>query len=335
MQHKKRQTAKNVFMPKKISKPLAKKERKCYNLTQNVKDSERYAMKKRFLPSALLLLAAIIWGFAFVAQRVGADYLGAFAFGGIRFTLGGIVLIPVILLFDRKKPEKEEWKHLIFWSLIAGAILFSGSVMQQFGLQWSGSAGKVSFITGLYTVLVPVCAVFLGKRIHKLTWVGVACAVVGLYLVCVGGSESFGQGDIITLVSTFVWTGHILVIDAAAKRVNPLWLSCGQFLVCGMLSLCCAALFEEVTFAAIESALIPLLYGGLLSVGVGFTLQTVGQKRADPTAASIIMSTESVFGAIGGALILKERMSWYGYLGCTLMFTGIILAQLKQPQENY
>ena len=292
-------------------------------------------MKRRFLPSALLLLAAMIWGFAFVAQRIGADYLGPFAFGGIRFTLGGVALIPVILLFDREKPEKEELLHLLRWSLIAGGILFAGSVLQQFGLQWTGSAGKVSFITGLYTVLVPLAAVFMGKRIHKLTWFGVACAVVGLYLVCIGGSESFGAGDILVLISTLVWTAHILVIDTASKRVHPLWLSCGQFLVCGALSLVCALIFEEITAEAVRGAMIPLLYGGLCSVGIGFTLQTVGQKNADPTAASIIMSSESVFGAIGGALILSEKMTWYGYIGGALMFAGIVLAQIKQPQVKY
>lgn len=283
---------------------------------------------------AILLAAAVIWGFAFVAQAVGADYVGAFTFNGVRFLLGSLSLVPVICLFEKVEMTASLRKKTLFCGSVAGVFLFLASTLQQFGIQMTGNAGKASFITGFYTVLVPVVAYFvLHRSVSAFTWVGVAFAVVGLYFVCMNGSESFGMGDILTLIATCFWTAHIVFIDYSTESVPPLRFSMVQFVVCGMLSVICALIFEDISFAAIGSAAVPILYGGLMSVGVAYTCQVIGQKYADPAPAAIILSTESVFGAIGGAIILSERMQPRGYLGCVLIFIGIVLSQIT-PKKS-
>lgn len=292
-------------------------------------------MNKKLRSSFILLLTAFIWGIAFVAQRVGADYMGTLTFNGIRFILGALSLIPVIAIFERKKVMSiEERKLLIKYAVLAGLVLFVASTLQQQGIMISGSAGKASFITGLYTVFVPVCGLFVHKRVSVSTWFGVVFAVAGLYLVSVGGSDGFGIGDILVLIGTFFWTAHIIIIERATKRVSALRFAMGQFLFCGVLSMFFACIFETITFSAIRQGIIPILYGGFMSVGVAYTCQIIGQKDSDPTAAAIILSTESVFGAIGGALLLNERMSIRGYVGCVLIFAGIVLAQLTFPLKK-
>lgn len=292
-------------------------------------------MNKKLRSSFILLLTAFIWGIAFVAQRVGADYMGTLTFNGIRFILGALSLIPVIAIFERKKVISiEERKLLIKYAVLAGLVLFAASTLQQQGIMISGSAGKASFITGLYTVFVPVCGLFVHKRVSVSTWFGVVFAVAGLYLVSVGGSDGFGIGDILVLIGTFFWTAHIIIIERATKRVSALRFAMGQFLFCGVLSMLFACIFETITFSAIRQGIIPIFYGGFMSVGVAYTCQIIGQKDSDPTAAAIILSTESVFGAIGGALLLNERMSIRGYVGCVLIFAGIVLAQLTFPLKK-
>lgn len=281
-----------------------------------------------------LLIAAIIWGFAFVAQRVGADYVGTFTFNGIRFLLGACSLLPVILIFEKKKVAKEELKILLIYSLVAGVALFAASSLQQYGIFLTGSAGKASFITGLYTVLVPVCALFMHKRVGMFTWIGVALSVTGLYHICMNGTEGISAGDIVLMVGTLFWTFHIIIVDYVTKRVPPIKFAMGQFFVCGIISLLCALIFEDITVSGISKAIIPILYGGFMSVGVAYTCQIVGQKNAEPTWSAIILSTESVFGAIGGALILHETMPLRGYIGCVLIFAGIIFAQLRTRSEH-
>lgn len=292
-------------------------------------------MNKKLRSSFILLLTAFIWGIAFVAQRVGADYMGTLTFNGIRFILGALSLIPVIAIFERKKVmSNQERKLLIKYAILAGLVLFVASTLQQQGIMISGSAGKASFITGLYTVFVPVCGLFVHKRVNVSTWFGVVFAVAGLYLVSVGGSDAFGIGDILVLIGTFFWTAHIIIIERATKRVSALRFAMGQFLFCGVLSMLFACIFETITFSAIRQGIIPILYGGFMSVGVAYTCQIIGQKDSDPTAAAIILSTESVFGAVGGALLLNERMSIRGYVGCVLIFAGIVLAQLTFPLKK-
>lgn len=287
-------------------------------------------MKTKAKSTFLLFLTAIIWGFAFVAQRVGAEFVGAFTFNGIRFLLGSLSLIPVILLFEREKIDKSKFLKTLVPSLLAGTILFVASTLQQLGVEWTGSAGKAGFLTGLYIVLVPIIRFFMGKKTSVFTFFGAIFALVGLFFLCMTGDElSFGKGDFVLIIGALFWAAHILVVDKYVNNISPLKFSMMQFFVCGLLSIICAVCTENIEFSAIKSAGIPILYGGLMSVGVAYTCQILGQKDADPTFASIVFSTESVFSAIGGAIILNEIMSGRGYVGCILIFIGIVLSQLN------
>lgn len=286
-------------------------------------------MKTKIKSTFLLFLTAIIWGFAFVAQRVGAEFVGAFTFNGIRFLLGGCSLIPVILIFEREKFDKSKFIKTLIPGVLAGVILFIASTLQQYGVEITQSAGKAGFLTGLYIVLVPLIRFVMGKKTSILTFFGAIFALVGLFFLCMTGDEiSFGIGDIVLIIGAFFWAGHILVVDKFVNDISPLKFSMMQFFICGVLSITCAFILEDIEFSAIKSAGIPILYGGLMSVGVAYTCQILGQKNSDPTFASIVFSTESVFSAIGGAIILNEIMSHRGYLGCVLIFIGIILSQL-------
>ncbi len=290
-------------------------------------------MKSKIKSTSLLFLTAIIWGFAFVAQRVGAEYVGAFTFNGIRFLLGACSLIPVILIFDRNK--NRSFSKAIFPSFLAGTILFIASTLQQYGVEITQSAGKAGFLTGLYIVLVPLIRFVMGKKTSPLTFVGAIFALAGLFFLCItDGDASFGLGDIVLIIGAFFWAGHILVVDKYVNSISPLRFSMMQFFVCGIFSIICALIFEDISFSAVKSAGIPILYGGIMSVGVAYTCQILGQKNADPTFASIVFSTESVFSAIGGAIILNEIMTGKGYLGCVLIFIGIVLSQLDMNFIN-
>lgn len=287
-------------------------------------------MKTKIKSTFLLFLTAMIWGFAFVAQKVGAEFVGAFTFNGIRFMLGTVSLIPVILLFEREKLDKTKIRNILIPGLIAGTVLFIASTLQQYGVEITGSAGKAGFLTGLYTVLVPLIRFVMGKKTSIFTLFGAVFAVVGLFFLCMTGNElTFGMGDVVLIIGAFFWAGHILVVDKYVNDISPLKFSLVQFLVCGILSLIFAFILEDIEFSAIKSAGIPILYGGIMSVGVAYTCQILGQRDADPTFASIVFSTESVFSAIGGAILLNEIMSGRGYLGCVLIFIGIVLSQLN------
>lgn len=287
-------------------------------------------MKTKFKSTVLLFLTAIIWGFAFVAQRVGAEFVGAFTFNGVRFMLGACSLIPVILLFEREKIDLKVIKNNVLPGLLAGVVLFIASTLQQYGVEITQSAGKAGFLTGLYTVLVPLIRFVMGKKTSILTFIGAIFAVTGLFFLCMTGDEiSFGLGDFVLIIGAFFWAGHILVVDKFVHTTSPLKFSLVQFLICGFLSLFFALILEDIQFSAIKSAGIPILYGGVMSVGVAYTCQILGQKNSDPTFASIVFSTESVFSAIGGALLLNEIMSGRGYFGCVLIFIGIVLSQLN------
>ena len=292
---------------------------------------------KNFKSLSLLLMTAMIWGFAFVAQRVGADYVGAFTFNGVRFILGAVSLIPVILIFEKKDKDKllhtSKMKETVLAGILAGLVLFTASALQQIGIEITKSAGKASFMTGLYTVMVPIFGIFLGKKTSLNIWLGAFFAVVGMFFLCVVGENwavnwQISYGDFILLLNAVFWAFHILIIDWFIERIYSLRFAFVQFMFCGVLSFCCAFGFEEISIEMLNAAVIPILYCGLLSVGVAYTCQIIGQKTADPTYASIILSTESMFGAIGGAIILREAMSIQGYLGCVLIFTGVIISQL-------
>ncbi|GKX66449.1 permease [Clostridium sp. TW13] len=288
----------------------------------------------------LLLLTAAIWGFAFVAQRVVTGAIGAFTFNGIRFGLGSLSLIPLIIYFEKKKKStcndkqtnEVNYKKRILPGILIGTILYAGSALQQVGIIYT-TAGKASFITGLYMVLVPIIGLFLGHKIGKSSWIGVGLAVIGLYLLSVNGDFSIGYGDLLEVIGAVFWAIHILSIDYFSDKIEPLKLSCIQFATCSVLSLITALIFEQITIIGISNAIVPILYGGLLSVGVAYTLQVVAQKNAKPSHAAIILSMESVFGAIGGAIILGETMSTKGYIGCILILAGILLSQITPSSK--
>lgn len=298
--------------------------------------------KKELKANGLLLLTAAIWGISFVAQRVGSEYLGAFTFNGIRFALGSLSLIPLILFSDRKKEKKQEKiiqgdndfnrkNYTVKVGLIAGCVLFVAASLQQIGMTYT-TAGKGGFITGIYMVIVPLLGLFLKQKTGKNTWIGIALAIVGLYLLTITEDFSIGNGDLLVLVSSFMWAIHILIIDNFTKKIDALKLSSIQFATCSILSLAIAFISETITMEGIQGALVAILYGGLLSVGVAYTLQVVAQKDAKPSHAAILLSMESVFGAVGGALLLGEKLNGRGFIGCVLIFIAIIISQIK-PSE--
>ncbi|WP_346940818.1 DMT family transporter [uncultured Clostridium sp.] len=297
--------------------------------------------KTQLKANILLLLTAAIWGLAFVAQKVGAEHVGAFTFNGIRFALGSISLIPLILFLNRKKVKNEvnenndegSLKHTVKAGIIVGCALFIATSLQQMGVMET-TAGKAGFITGLYMVIVPILGLFLKQRVNKSTWIGIVIAIIGLYLLSINEDFSISKGDLLVLIGSIGWAVHILLIDKFTKRIDPLMLSCVQFATCSILSLVMAIIFEDINMAGISGAMVPILYGGLLSVGVAYTLQVVAQKNAKPSHAAILLSMESVFGALGGAMFLGERIGTRGLVGCVLIFIAIIISQLKPSEEG-
>lgn len=301
--------------------------------------------------SVLLFLTAVIWGVAFVAQSAGMEYVGPFTYNGVRCILGGLVLIPCIALLDRMQQTSQDKDSLIrqdsitrekkdnSWSdrgllmggICCGVILFAASNFQQFGIQYT-SVGKAGFITAMYILPVPVMGLFIHKKVGFKVWVGVAFAVCGLYLLCMKNGLKLEKGDTMVLICAFIFSLHILVIDYFSPKVDGVRMSCIQFWVCGILSLVCAFLFETPDLGSIVAAWQPVCYGGIMSCGVAYTLQIVGQKDMNPTVASLILSLESVVSVIAGFLILHQTMSRRELLGCCMMVIAIVLAQL--PNRN-
>ena len=290
-------------------------------------------MKKTKIANiGLLFLIAMIWGFAFVAQVDGVKYVGPFTMNGVRFALGVISLLPVVPLFERGKSGKEERKKTVVASLLAGTVLFLASTFQQIGIEKTGSAGVAGFITGLYMVLIPIACLILFKQKTGLNvWLGALCGVLGLFLLCYKSGEGFhfGFGELLLLIGSLFWTAHVIIIDRFAKDIRPLHFSLGQFTVCAVLGIITMFIFETPTLGGLWDAKWAILYCGVLSVGVAYTLQVVAQRRADPTFAAIVLSTESVFSAIGGAVFGVDSISALGYVGCVIMFAGIVLSQIN------
>lgn len=299
-------------------------------------------MDKRDLKSSMILLiTAAIWGFAFVAQRMGTMHVGAFTFTGLRFALGSLSLMP-LLIYSKKKAKKSTDDNIepssnILAGVIAGSVLFCAASLQQIGLIYT-EAGKAGFITGLYIVMVPIFGIFLKQRVHISTWLGIVLAIIGLYFLSVTEGFYISKGDLYVIIGAIFWAVHILVIDHFTKKVDSLKLSFIQFVTCSTLSLTVALIFEKISIQSITMIIIPLLYGGTLSAGVAYTLQAIGQKHAKPSHAAIALSMESVFASIGGYLILKENLGARGYLGCALMLAGMLLSQYenftKKPNIN-
>lgn len=288
-------------------------------------------MQKNVLKAnLLLLLAAWVWGFAFVAQKVGSEYVGAFTFNGIRFALGSLTLLPVLLYFNKKARKEEDYvkpQSPIKGGLIAGCVIFIANTFQQVGMSYT-SAGNAAFITAMYIVLVPVIGIILKHKINLSSWAGIAFAVAGLYFITIkAGFTAINYGDILQIFCALFFAMHIVLIDHLVKRVDGLQLSLVQFMTCSALSLICAFAFEKVTLSGLMQAALPILYGGVCSVGIAYTLQVVGQKNAKASHAALIMSLEAVFGALGGLIILNENLGARGYLGCALMLAGILISQ--------
>ena len=288
---------------------------------------------------AMLMLTALIWGTAFVAQSVGMDYLGPCAFTATRNFIGCVALLPVIALASRLRsgaqPEEAApapgKKALFGWGAACGLLLGGATLLQQAGMQ-TASAGKAGFLTALYIVIVPVLGIFLGRRPGLKVWIGVVLALVGAYLLSVKGGAGIASGDLLVIASAVVFSLHILVIDSVPAGVDGVRLSCVQFLVAGAFALVLALFLETFTWRDILSAWVPLLYTGVVSSGVGYTLQILGQRTVNPTVASLILSLESVFAALAGWAILGQALSLRELFGCALVFVAVILAQLPSKK---
>lgn len=281
----------------------------------------------------LLLLAAAIWGFAFVAQRVGMDYVGPFTFSAVRFSLGSLVLLPFLffrrhLVYNRLSPSKKERKKIIWLQLLLGLLVFGGVSFQQYGLVYT-TAGNAGFITGLYVVFVPVAGLFLGQRNHFTIWIGVVLALTGLYFLSVREGFTINFGDYLVFICALIWTAHVIIVGHVAPRTDPIRTAIIQFAICSILSWIVAVGFEEISLQPILDAMWPILYGGVMSVGIGYTLQVFAQQKAHPAYASIILSIESVFAVFGGWLLLNEMVTGKILLGCCLMLAGMIVVQVK------
>jgi drug/metabolite transporter (DMT)-like permease len=286
--------------------------------------------RQRITSNLLLLLTAIIWGFAFVAQRVGMEYVGPFTFNGVRFALGAFSLLPLLLINRKNAPHRPEAaRKLVIWGgAVAGCALFMGASLQQIGIIYT-TAGKAGFITGLYVVIVPMLGLLWKQKTSAGTWLGAFFAAFGMYLLSVTESLTIEFGDFLVLIGAFFWAGHVQLIGWLTRRLNPLRLAFFQFITCSLLSLIAALTLEEIAMQGIVDALIPICYGGLLSVGVAYTLQVVAQRHAHAAHAAIILSLESVFAAFGGWLLLGEILSFQGLIGCTLMLAGMLISQFN------
>lgn len=289
------------------------------------------------------ILAAFIWGTAFVAQDLCADSIGTFAFNATRYFVAVLALLVVIAISDRAKKNKpaltaEEKKaaskQLWLGGLCCGVALAIASNFQQAGLVAGTDAGKAGFITALYVVLVPVFGLFFKRKVSLPVWIAVVCSVVALYLLCIKGDFSLAAGDLLILVCAVCFAVHILVIDHFTAYCDGVKLSCLQFLFAGIISAVCMFLFEDVDFAAIWGCILPLLYVGIFSCGVGYTLQILAQKDSNPTVVTILLSLESVFAVIAGAIILHQQMTAREYIGCVVMFVAVILAQIQFPEKK-
>ena len=278
--------------------------------------------------NTLLLITAAIWGLGFVAQVLGMNYLEPFAFIGIRFLLGAASLLPLVVLFHHRKWLPVSPAHTVVkGSLVLGVILFAAGSLQQVGIVYS-NASNAGFITGLYMVIVPIIGLALKYRTGLNTWLGCVLAVVGLFLLSVKADFTIGYGDTLLLVGAVGWALHILAIDHYAPRAAPLLLSLGQFIVCGCLAMVVSVFIETTSWEQVRAATYVLIYAGVITVGVAYTLQVIAQERADPTHAAIILSLEAVFGALGGYMFLQEQLSGRELIGCVLMLMGMLVSQV-------
>ena len=289
----------------------------------------------RMKNNILLVLTALIWGCAFVAQSVGMDYVGPFTFNMARFLIGAIVLLPVIWFMDRQRKTGAEkgagQKTLIIGGICCGIALAVASTLQQWGILFT-TVGKAGFITAMYIVIVPLLGIFIGKKVRPLIIGCVAIAVVGFYFLCMTESLRLGLGDFLVLLCAIAFSIHILVIDHFSPKVDGVKMSAIQFLTAAIISAVPTLLWEQPVFTEILQAWQPVLYAGVMSCGVAYTLQIIAQKNADPTVASLLLSLESVFSVLAGWVLLGQRLSFKELFGCVLIFCAIILAQLPEKK---
>lgn len=301
-------------------------------------------MKAKTRANLLLLLTALIWGCAFVAQDMAADVLQPMSFNGSRMLLAALTLLPVCWLGDRravktgkgmawKQMNPSQRKTLVLGGVCCGVMLALGSIFQQLGISLGTGAGKAGFITALYIVLVPLAGLLLFRRkLGKLVWIAVALSVVGLYLLCMTGSLTIEPGDGMLIICAACYCGHILVVDSFSRRTECVKMSCIQFAVTTGICFAGAFLFEQPTWEAVLTCAVPIIYAGVFSGGVGYTLQILAQRDAEPAVASLLMSLESVFAVLAGWVILGDALSVRELLGCAMMMGGIVLAQLPEKK---
>ena len=296
-------------------------------------------MREQTKGSLMLLVTSLIWGTAFVAQSEGMNYVEPFTYNAIRTLIGGITLIPVVLLFrgiQQRSGEKREYsrKNTIIGGVCCGVLLFAASSFQQAGIART-TAGKAGFITALYIVIVPLMSIFLGKRPPARSWIFVGIATVGFWLLCMKEGLTLSRGDLLVLVCAFIFALHIIVIDRFnAMNTDGVAMSCIQFFTAGLLMLVCMFIFEKPQLQSIIAARITILYTGVMSCSVAYTLQILGQKKTPPTIATLLMSLESVFAALSGCLILHERLSVRELTGCILVFAAVILMQMPEREKE-
>ncbi|MCD6454548.1 MAG: DMT family transporter [Candidatus Aminicenantes bacterium] len=274
---------------------------------------------------ALLLLAAAIWGFAFVAQRAGMWYIGPFTFNGIRFALGAVTLIPFVRI-DKNSCRLYE-KRIFSPGILAGLAIFAGVSFQQIGLLYT-TAGKAGFITGLYVIIVPIIGIFLGKRTGIGVWLGAILAIIGMYFLSIKSNFTMDRGDFLVFIGAFFWAIHVHLIGHFAPKVSPIKLAFLQFSTVSILSLSVASISEKILLSNIVKAWLPLIYAGVFSAGIAYTVQVIAQREAHPSHAAIILSLEAVFAVLGGWLILQETLNLKEGLGCVLMLSGMIVSQI-------
>lgn len=296
-------------------------------------------MSKKLKGNLILLLTALIWGVAFVAQSDGMNYVGPFTYGASRYLIGGVALIPVIALFGAgriKRAEKEEapLRTTIIGGICCGTALFVAGSFQQFGIMYT-TVGKAGFITALYIIIVPLIQFVIFRRSSLKLWLCTAVAIAGFYLLCINGDSGISYGDLLVLACAFCFAVHIMVIDRFnSKNTNGIIMSCIQFFTAGILSFICMFIFEKPAMPDILAAWLPILYAGVMSSGVAYTMQIIGQRYTDPTTATLIMSLESVFSALAGWVLLGEVLSIKELSGCALVFVAVIAAQIDIPSKK-
>ena len=300
--------------------------------------------KNKLFGPVMLVTAAMIWGLSFVAQNEGMNHVEGFTFNGIRMMIGSAVLLPLILFRNKKnnkKLTKEEkcsvLKANIIGILPVGICLFLGSTLQQFAFNYT-ETGKIGFLTALYMIFVPILGLFLKKKPTVTIWIGVIIGIIGMYLLCVGASTSFniGTGELLAIGCALAYAVHILAIDKFGQNIDSVVLSCGQFFVTGFISCILMFIFEKPSLESILNAAIPILYSGVLSSGVGFTVQIVGQKYTDPTIAAMLMCLESVFAVLFAFIMPPhETLQSVEYIGCAVIFIAIIIAQINPKSDKH